>query len=316
MDLKRLRYAIGLADELNFARAAEKLHLSQPALSRSIQTLEEELGMLLFDRDNRNVVVTTAGALFLERARPLLFQMRNLERDMALLRNGEIGQVAFGAGPLPTASMLSPLLRSLRKQRPQVSLAVTSNNWPYLLQNLLREEIEFFVADTRDIEPDPGVTITPLCRQHGPFMCRKGHPLLSMRAPKPVDMLHYGFASLLLPQVLKQLLRRMLELEPGAPLPVVLECSNVAAIKQLTLDDDVILLATEAGAAEEISAGRLVPLHFKDLPPMYAEIGIVQLSGRTLSPGARLVIEYLHAVTATLPATDIYRDGSYVRVSG
>ena len=72
MDLKRLRYAIGLADELNFARAAEKLHLSQPALSRSIQTLEEELGMLLFDRDNRNVAVTTAGAVFLDRARQLL----------------------------------------------------------------------------------------------------------------------------------------------------------------------------------------------------------------------------------------------------
>jgi len=312
MDLKRLRYAIGLADELNFARAAEKLHLSQPALSRSIQTLEEELGMLLFDRDNRNVVVTTAGALFLERARPLLFQMRNLERDMALLRNGEIGQVAFGAGPLPTASMLGPLVRSLRAQRPQVSLAVTSNNWRYLLQHLRKEEIEFFVADTRDIARDPDLLVTPLCRQHGPFMCRKGHPLLAVEAARPSDMIPYGFASLLVPTAIKQLLRKILGMAPETPLPIVLECDNVAAIKELTLADDVILLATEAAATEETRDGRLVPLHFKNLPPMYAEIGIVQLAGRTLSPGARLVIEYLQAVTTALPATDIYRDGNYV----
>jgi DNA-binding transcriptional LysR family regulator len=315
MDLKRLRYAVGLADELNFARAAEKLHLSQPALSRSIQTLEEELGMLLFDRDNRNVVVTTAGAVFLERARQLLFQMRNMERDMALLRNGEIGQVAFGAGPLPTASMLGPLVRSLRAQRPQVSLAVTSNNWRYLLQHLRKEEIEFFVSDTRDIALDPDLMMTPLCRQHGPFMCRQGHQLLARDGIKPADMIPYGFAALLLPQVIRGLLRKIIGLAADAPLPIVLECDNVAAIKQLTLDDDVILLATEAAATEEISSGRLQPLHFKNLPPMYAEIGIVQLSGRTLSPGARLVIEYLQAVTATMPATDIYRDGSYVRAS-
>ena len=59
----------------------------------------------------------------------------------------------------------------------------------------------------------------------------------------------------------------------------------------------------------------IVGLDPKGLPPMYAEIGIVQLSGRTLSPGARLVIEYLQGVTAALPTTDIFRDGGYVRAS-
>jgi DNA-binding transcriptional LysR family regulator len=180
---------------------------------------------------------------------------------------------------------------------------------------LRKEEIEFFVADTRDIAPDPDLLVTPLCRQHGPFMCRKGHPLLAVQTARPSDMIAYGFATLLVPTVIKQLLRKIVGLAADAPLPIVLECDNVAAIKDLTLADDVILLATEAAATEEISSGRLQPLHFKNLPPMYAEIGIVQLAGRTLSPGARLVIEYLQAVTATLPATDIYRDGSYVRAA-
>ncbi|MES2129997.1 MAG: LysR family transcriptional regulator [Pseudomonadota bacterium] len=315
MDLKRLRYAISLADELNFARAAEKLHLSQPALSRSIQTLEEELGMLVFDRNNRNVVTTTAGALFLERARQMMFQMRNLERDMELLRNGEIGQVAFGAGPLPTLSMLQPLVRAMRRSRPQLSLAVTSNNWRYLLQHLRQEEIEFFVADTRDVAPDPDITITPLCQQHGPFMCRAGHPLLSKKSAVAADMIPYGFTSLLLPKELRAMLRNIIGLAPGAALPIALECDNVTVIKQLAMEEDVILLATEAAAADEIRSGRLMPLHFKNLPPLYAQIGIVALSGRTLSPAAKLVIEQFQAVAATLPATALYRDGHYLPIS-
>ncbi len=99
MDLKRIHYALALARELNFVRAAERLHLSQPALSRSIQTLEDELGLQLFDRDNRNVSVTRAGKVFLEQARRLAGQLHSLEQEMTLLRNGEIGEVVFGTGP-------------------------------------------------------------------------------------------------------------------------------------------------------------------------------------------------------------------------
>src|SRR5690242_17041633 len=102
MDLKRIRYAIALADEQNFVRAAEKLHVSQPALSRSIQVLEDELGLLLFDRGNRAVTATKVGEVFLEHVRRVSHQVRTLELEMAQLRSGEIGQVAFGVGPSAT----------------------------------------------------------------------------------------------------------------------------------------------------------------------------------------------------------------------
>ena len=311
MDIKRLRYAIALAEELNFARAAEKVHLSQPALSRAIQTLEEELGMPLFDRDNRNVKVTTVGAMFLEQARRLMFQMRSLERDIALVRDGEFGQVAFGAGPLPTASMISQLVTTLRSDRPGLTLTITSNNWRYLLVHLRDEEIEFFVADTRDISPDHDITITPLCRQHGPFLCRAGHPLLKKKTVKPADLRPYSFASLMLPQSFKAVLRKVLDMEPGAPLPIALECDNIQVLKQMTMSHDVVLLATEASAAEEIAAGKLIPMYLKDMPPMYAQMGIVQLAGRSLSPGAKLAVEELRNIAGTLPGTSVYRDGAY-----
>ena len=311
MDIKRLRYAVALAEELNFARAAEKLHLSQPALSRSIQTLEEELGLLLFDRDNRNVRLTTVGRDFLAQARPLLFQLRNLEREMALVRGGEIGRVAFGAGPLPTASLLPGMFRALRQSHPGLSFSVSSNNWRYLLQHLRAEDIEFFVADTRDIAPAPDISITPLCRQFGHFSCRAGHPLLSKKKLVPADMKEYGLATLALPATMRALFEKVLGVGPHQPLPVVVECDNMYMLKQIVHEDDLILTATEASVAEDIANGKLVALKFEGMPPLYAEMGIVSLAGRSLSPAALLVHRQLLVVAAGAPGTAMYGAPGY-----
>ena len=149
MDLKRMRHLVALADERNFARAAERVHLSQPALSRSVQAAEEELGISLFDRGGTEVVPTPAGTFVLERARKLLFDSRCLERDVDLYRQKLIGHVAFGTGPFPATTLLPKLLPEFRAGYPAVRIRVEVNNWTYLLQHLRREELDFFVAETR-----------------------------------------------------------------------------------------------------------------------------------------------------------------------
>lgn len=299
-----MRHAIALADELNFARAADRLHLSQPALSRSIQMLERELGLPLFDRDNRNVALTTAGAQFMEQARRLVYQARSLERDMGLLRNAAIGQVAFGCGPLPTAAFLPGLLASVRAARPGLQLKVASNNWRQLLLHLQAEDIEFFIADTRELAPDSGLALSPLCRQYGAFLCRASHPLLARpgAALRHGDALPYGFASLTMPAGVLAGLGRLCGLAPHERLPVALECDNVRVLADLARSSDVVLLATEAAVAQEVRDGTLAMLDFKQ-PAIHAEIGVVQLYGRSLSPGAALVLAHLRQVAASAPAT-------------
>jgi DNA-binding transcriptional LysR family regulator len=306
MDIKRMRHAIALADELSFARAADKVHLSQPALSRSIQMLEQELGLALFDRDNRNVALTRVGAQFMEQARRLVYQARSLERDMGLLRSSEIGQVAFGCGPLPTAAFLPGLLRNVRADRPALQLTVSSNNWRYQLQHQQAEDVEFFIADTRDIAPDPNLTVTPLCRQFGAFLCRAGHPLLAQPQRTPRDLLQYGFASLKMPVSMHVALGQLCGLDAHERLPVALECDNVRLLADLVRSEDVILMATEAAVAQDVRDGALLPLSFSQQPQLFADIGVVQLYGRSLSPGAALVLSHLRAVAAAAPATAMH----------
>src|SRR5262245_54207419 len=177
MDLKRLGHLVALADECHFARAAERVHLSQPAFSRSIQSIERDVGMRLFDREAGDVKPTPAGAFLIERARRLLFDARCLQRDAALYRDSELGDTAFGAGPFPAATIMPLVVSALRRLYPGVGLRLEMNNWQLLYERLLAEDIEFFVADVRDLPPDPKIEVSSIGRQSAHLFVRAGHPL-------------------------------------------------------------------------------------------------------------------------------------------
>ena len=298
MDLKRIRHALALAEEMNFIRAAQKVNLSQPAFSRSIQALELELGMPLFDRSKQGLAITAIGAEFLARARQLAREADNLQRDMALTCNGEMGQLRFGAGPVPAASLAQPLLRQLRKDRPGLRVALQVSHSRHLLDYLRNEEIEFFIGDTQMIPADAQLCVTPLTQMRGPFVCRSGHPLLTRPERSVRCLLQYGFASLTLPTAIRKELHRAAGLPPEQTLPIHFECDDVGLLKQLASEDDLILIIAHPAINKELADGTLVQLPVAGLPDVFAEVGIVQLRGRTLSPAAQWAISTLQQQVA------------------
>jgi DNA-binding transcriptional LysR family regulator len=293
MDLKRLNHLVALAEERNFARAAERVHLSQPAFSRSVQAAEAELGLQLFDRGGSEARCTPAGEFVVERARKLVFESRCLDRDVSLYRQRLIGDLAFGMGPFPAATLLPGLLTGLRQRYPGVNVQVEVNNWTYLLEHLRKEELDFFVADIRDVPLDPDLAVTPLGRQGGGFYCRAGHPLLKQKNLKPEALVPYGFASVRLPREVHGVLSKLLGQPAVAALPIVIECDDVATLKRVALSTDTILTATHAAVAEEVAAGLFKPAPVRNLPPLYAESGLVSLKGRSHSPVAQHVVQQL-----------------------
>ncbi|MFZ6657342.1 LysR family transcriptional regulator [Undibacterium sp. TJN19] len=291
MELKRLKHVLALADEKNFARAAERVHLSQSALSRSIQAAETELEIQLFDRGTTEVTPTPAGHFFIDRARKLLFDSRCLERDIELYRQKQIGDLAIGVGPFPAATLLPLLMPELRQKYAGIRLRVEVNNWEYLAQHLRSEELDFFVADTRDLPPDQDLDIHLLAPQRGGFFVRAGHPLLNKKRVNPRDIVPFGLATVRLPQAVRQALAHLMQLEPGTALPIALECDDVLTLKRTALESDTVLAAIYAAVSDEIQRGQMVPIHMADAPTMYSKVGIVSLRGRSHSPAAQFVIE-------------------------
>ncbi|MGZ5194448.1 MAG: LysR family transcriptional regulator [Ramlibacter sp.] len=308
MDLKRLAHLVALADERNFGRAAERVHVTQPAFSRSVQAAEKELGLKLFDRGSLEVTSTAAGALVVERARKLLFDSRCLLRDVDLFRERSMGDLSFGVGPFPAATLLEPLMVELRGRFPGVNSRVEVNNWKYLVEHLRAEEIDFFVADIRDVPRDADLQVTGIGRQHGHFYVRSGHPLLARKSLEPRAIAPYGIASVRLPAEIKAVFRQLLGLGEGQGLPVALECDDVHLLKRVALSTDTVLASTDVAVRHEVSAGLLHMLPLRGLPPLYNEMGIVSLRGRSHSPMASFAVDFLgRAAAGSAPAVKPHR---------
>ncbi len=293
MDLRRWTHIVAVADRRSFVRAAEQVHLSQPALTRSIQAAEAELGLRLFDRGTQEITPTPAGEFVVARARELVFNSRCLERDVGLFRNRGLGDTAFGVGPFPAATFLAPLLAEARREFPGVNLRVEVSNWQLLLKRLLEEDIEFFVADTRDLPPDPALQVRALRHEPGGFYVRAKHPLARAKTVTLQQVWGHGVASVRLPPGVRNVIGRLLGVPSPAGLSVALECDDLTTLKDVALACDLVLAAPHAALEQEIAAKTLRPLCVAGLPPMYSDMGVVTLKGRTPSPMAELLIARL-----------------------
>ncbi|MCB1914808.1 MAG: LysR family transcriptional regulator [Rhodocyclaceae bacterium] len=123
MELRHLRYFVAVAEELNFRRAAERLHIGQPPLSIQIRALEEEVGARLLERSKRRVSLTEAGSRFLRRAREILAAAGEAVDEARQAARGELGSLRVGfTSSLPYTSILPDLLVAYRRRYPAVEL--------------------------------------------------------------------------------------------------------------------------------------------------------------------------------------------------
>ena len=293
MDLKRWNHVLAVADRRSFVRAAEQVHLSQSALTRSIQAAEAELGLVLFERGTQEVTVTPGGEFVIARARQLVFNSRCLERDVTLYRQGGLGDTAFGVGPIPAATFLPPLLADLRRQHPGVNLRVEVSNWELLVQRLMEEDIEFFVAETRDLPANRRINIAPLRQEPGGFYVRREHSLARRRSVPIREVWQHGVITVRLPASVQALLARLLGTEAGERPTLALECDDLHVLKTVAMHSESVLAAPHAAVADEVASGALKQLPVPELPTVAAQMGVVMLRGRTPSPMAELILARL-----------------------
>lgn len=124
MEIWRLRYFQAVAEELSFSRAARRLHVTQPSLTRAVQQLESELGAELLTRTRRNVSITAAGAVLLQETGLLLQRLEEAQRRTCRTASGEEGVLRLGYIGPPTEHFLGSVLRQYRAKYPQVSLVL------------------------------------------------------------------------------------------------------------------------------------------------------------------------------------------------
>ncbi|MDT8345584.1 MAG: LysR substrate-binding domain-containing protein [Thermohalobaculum sp.] len=153
MNLKQLTYFIAVAEELHFGRAADRLGMAQPPLSRQIKQIEEELGALLFDRGRNAITLTQAGERLLERGRSILSQIENTRLEIRRIGQGAEGRLRIGFVGSATFSLLPNILKSFRANYPDVALSLIPMNNAQFHRSLVSREID--VAFARPTLSDP-----------------------------------------------------------------------------------------------------------------------------------------------------------------
>ncbi len=124
MEFRQMMYAIQIAAERNFSRAAEKLHIAQPSLSQQLSKLEKELGVLLFKRSTNSVELTHAGSVFVSRAQQILDMTEQLKREMDDLADLRKGRVVVGSVPVTGAHVLPDVLPAFRAAYPDIEVVL------------------------------------------------------------------------------------------------------------------------------------------------------------------------------------------------
>ena len=181
LDLRKVRYFVAVAEQENFGRAAETLHIAQPVLSRQIRALEKDLKVRLFERDTRGTRLTAAGEALLDDARTLLpaaAAAQRRARDAASQRTFTVG---FTPGVLFT-----PAIRELSRRHPHVSVEVFRSNWIDQADIIRDGQVDVgYLRMPADVR---GLTVKPLFREPRAVMLPSDHQLAGKETVNVADL--------------------------------------------------------------------------------------------------------------------------------
>ena len=177
MDLEALRSFFHVARERSFSRAAKNLHISQPAMSVLIKTLEKELDERLFDRERKGVALTEAGAVLFESAEKIFSDVEEVHARLRELREAGGGHVRVGCSDTVSLYLLPPVLKKFRRRFPKAEITIRNAYTTEILDLLVRAELDFGIV-TRPPSLDRRLEARDLFTEPYVVACKKNDPLL------------------------------------------------------------------------------------------------------------------------------------------
>jgi DNA-binding transcriptional LysR family regulator len=286
MELRQLRYFTTVAQKLNFSRAADELHVAQPAISQQIRVLETELGVRLFDRVGGRVALTPAGAALLPHAHHILAAVEAARQEVDELGTLSRGTASLGAPPTVSTHLLPALLARFRRQYPGLEVTLREAGTETLLKLVEAGQLDLAIVVT-DRLPST-VEQQPFLQEHYVLAVSTHHRLARSKSVRLADLAAEPF--ILFPESYK--LREV----------TLLACRAAGFEPRVALDGGAMQSALEFVASglgvalvPELALRRArgvhgVPIADQDLS---RRLGVVGRKGRYLSPAARALRDFL-----------------------
>jgi len=296
-DLAELRAFIAVADHASFSAAADELHLSQPALSRRIERLENALGARLFERTTRKVALSAVGREFLRRARELLDGLEQSMMGIRAVAQKMRGDVTVACVPSAVRYFLPQVLRNYHRQYPNIIVRIVDEGASEVLAAVARSEADFGLNYIGTQEPD--VDFEPVLKEPFVLACRRDHALAKRKKVRWAELDEHDYMTVTKASGNRMVLDQALAETPVRPrwycevrhvlsLVGLVEAGlGIAAVPRLAMppDDHPLLVS--------------VPLVE---PAVSRTIGLIKLRGRQLPPAAQQLHDMIRAMRC-LPGT-------------
>lgn len=283
MNIKHLEHLLALADTGSFSRAAEKLFITQSALSRSIQRLESDLGGAVLDRIGKRNELTPLGLDVVSRARHIVRDAAELRHSAKLLQGGGRGAISVGLGSGPAALLMVPLMCAAATQQ-GMRVAVTQGPVELQILQLRSRQLDAMVVDMRRVIPAADLNIESLVELKAGFVARANHPLADKKIVTLSDVLRYPVASTPLSDEVARLMVDQYGLQANPAEMVTLRCDDVTSLVNTVAQTDAIFLGVIAANRSGLKDGSLVELRLKPKLSATARFAYVTLAGRTEAP--------------------------------
>jgi len=287
LDLRKLRHALLLAETGSFVRAGAELHITQSALTRSIQSLEKDLDIVLFERSSSGVKPTRLGEEILSRANGLLSHAFGIRQDVDRYRKAQLGNVILGVGPM-IAPLIAPLMAAVMAEAPGLSIRVEVEPAYRLLDLLMEEAVDFFISDVTTLGIEPGIRAIPLGIMPVGYFVRPGHPLATESGFSLFDAQQYPLISARFRTSAGYSVQ-----DQGGDWQGLFSCESLEVLVDIALHTDGILLAARAAVEPQCRAVELVALYSEEQSEWKAQISLCRLAGRTSSPAITRVMDKL-----------------------
>jgi len=296
-DLQAFR---AVAELSSFRKAADALHVSQPAFSRRIEKLEEALGVRLLDRTTRRVNLTAVGREFDRKVQQLLDDLDNTLLGIRGVAGTRMGEVTIACVPSTVCYFLSRVISRYHERYPKIRVQVFDASANEVLSAVSRSEADFGINFVGSQEPD--IEYQPLLEERFVAACRRDHPMAAKRRVSWTELAQYDYISVSKASGNRLLLDQALAGLSGRPQSIY-EAQHVTTVLGL-VEAGLGVAAVPAMAMPGVDHPLLVSVPLVD-PVVTRKMGLLRRKGRSLSPAAQQLYEFISElkVGRRVPAT-------------
>lgn len=287
--LHRLKCALALADAGTFHRAAQRLGISQPHLTRIIKSLEGDLGIILFGRGPQGITVTPDGQQVLQEAAVLVTAESVFTAKIEALRNRSSETLRIATGAFISQSWAGAAVTAMKATDPDISISLRELDWWKLADAVQGGEFDLAIGEMSEAGNYPDVVTEPFPEREGSIIVRASHPLAGHRLVTLDDVARFPLAGPRLPARVAQVLPPACALgslsKDGRFFLPVIECATPSSMIDVVSASDAVCMLWPEFCAEKIRTGVLVELPYRP-PWLRTGQGIMYRRNLSLSPAA------------------------------